>query len=126
VPSARAHQQQAADNESFYRQQLGGASAARSDWAMTAIFYTAVHEVQALIVRKGWTIRDHGQFRIPETHGQRLQAIKRYCGQIEGEYRDLKTWSEGGRYNCQTYTPQDLQNAERVLASLRNKIQAVP
>lgn len=126
MPSAPKHQQQAADNEDFYRRVLGGASASRTDWAMTTIFYTAVHEVQALIVRKGWRVRDHGQLRVPKTHEQRLRAIHRYCRQLEGDYRNLKTWSEGARYDCQTYSQTDLQAAEQVLASLRGKIKAVP
>jgi hypothetical protein len=126
VPSARKHRQQAADNEDFYRRVLGGASASRSDWAMTLIFYTAVHDVQALIVRKNWLVRDHGQLQLPETHGQRLMALHRYCPQVEADYRTLKTWSEGARYDCQTYSATDLQAAERVLASLQGKLKAVP
>lgn len=123
MPSASEHEEQAASNRDFYRD-LGGDSAERSDWAMTALFYIAVQEVQALIVRKGWRVADAGRQIIPKTHHHREQAIRENCPEIFGEYRLLKDWSKAARYDCERFDGK-LAMAEKQVENLTAKILAL-
>lgn len=122
MPSASDHDQQAADNEAFYRQELGGAKAARSEWAMTALFYCAVHEVQAFLVRKRQYLHSVGVARLPRRHQDRLTVLHDHFPTLEPLYRSLKDWSEDARYECATFTEPQLRLAEATLNNLRAEI----
>lgn len=91
---------------------------------MTVLFYTAVQEVQALIVRKGWRVEDAGRQIVPKTHHHREQAIKANCGQILDEYRVLKNWSKAARYDCERFDGK-LAMARQQLENLTAKIAAL-
>lgn len=83
---------------------------------MTALFYTAIHEVQAVIVRKNWRVQQkNGSWTLPVDHVERLRVINRECPQIEPDFRSLKNWSEGARYRCQAFGSGHLQLAKGVL-----------
>jgi hypothetical protein len=125
VPSASDHEEQASQNEAFFKD-LGGKDAARSDWAMTALFYTALHEIQALAIRKGWRVRHRAGLRFPEDHNERLQVIATHLAPIEAEYRSLKDWSEHARYRCGTFTSAQLALAEGTLKTIRTHLKTVP
>jgi len=84
VPSAADHRSIAARNEAFYRD-LCGQEPMRGDWAMTVLFYIAVHEVQAVIVKNRWYVKVHGRPKVPDDHGQRLTAIGENCPEIEAD-----------------------------------------
>jgi hypothetical protein len=114
MASSADHEQQASRNRDFY-DELGAENTSRPEWAMTVLFYTAVQEVQALIVRKGWKIQRSGRWVFPEDHGERLRVINRECPQIETDYRSLKNWSEGARYDCHVFGPGHLKAAKAVL-----------
>jgi len=116
-------EEQAASNEDHYNE-LGGDSAVRSDWAMTALYYAAVQHVQALIVRKGWKVTYKGQTQFPADHGQRLEVIGRECPQIEADFRTLKGWSEDARYECATFEGK-LAIARGTLERIKAEIAAI-
>jgi uncharacterized protein (UPF0332 family) len=59
------HFNQAKHNESFLND-LDLLNTAYRDWAFTAVFYTAVHYIDALLLKKSQN---------PATHGERLRAI---------------------------------------------------
>lgn len=83
---------------------------------MTALFYAALHEVQAVIVRKQWLVQQKsGAWTLPGDHSERLRVINRECSQIEADFRALKNWSEGARYRCQAFAVGHLQLAKGVL-----------
>ena len=67
------------------------------DWAMTAMFYSALNLVQAYFVEHGISATTHGQrlLRILETPDLRT---------IIDLYRVLKTRSESARYECRRFT----------------------
>jgi hypothetical protein len=122
VPSAKDHEEQAAKNRAFFKD-LGGTGAKHSDWAITALFYAAVHDVQALIVSKGWRyIDDQGKSWIPRTHTERLSVIKRECKHLRADFESLKDWSEAARYECETFLQAQLKLAESVLSGLKAEI----
>jgi hypothetical protein len=109
------HEQQASRNRDFY-EELGAEKTARPEWAMTALFYTAVHDVQVVIIRKGWKFQTkNGSWRFPRDHHERLAIIKRECPQIAADYRALQQWSEAARYECRPFGRADLQLAKRTL-----------
>jgi len=51
MPSEQDHRKQEARNWAFYRAELGGRNAAYCEWAVTVIFYAAVHKVEAFLRR---------------------------------------------------------------------------
>lgn len=119
MPSAQAHEQHAASNWDFY-QSLGGTRAERGDWAMTALFYCAVHQVQAIAVRKNWKIQtEDGTWQLPENHKQRGQAIRRYAKHLWATYSFLQDNSQLARYECEPFNQAQLALAERELKSLQ-------
>lgn len=61
-PSPQDHRNQARANEQFY-QSLGGQNAQFTQWAMAALFYTALHEVQAFLIAHGQRPADHRERR---------------------------------------------------------------
>jgi hypothetical protein len=123
VPSASEHEEQAASNREFYGE-LGGENAERSDWAVTVLFYCAVQEVQALILRKGWRVEDAGRSVIPRTHFHRDTAIRENCPQIWNDYSLLKGWSKAARYDCERFDGK-LSLAEQTLDRIRAEIDAL-
>jgi hypothetical protein len=115
MASSADHQQQASRNRDFYTD-IGAENTKWPEWAVAALFYTAVHEVQAVIVRKQWKVqRKDGSWKFPEVHEERLRVINRECPQIEPDYRSLKQWSEGARYECRSFSKGNLQMAKGVL-----------
>ena len=109
------HEQQASRNRDFYTE-IGAENTQWPEWALTALFYTAVHQVQAVIVRKGWKVRrKDGSLKFPDVHEERLRVINRECRQIETDFRLLKQWSEGARYECRAFAPHNVKLAERTL-----------
>jgi hypothetical protein len=118
VPSASDHEQQADSNEKFYNE-LGAENTTRSDWAMTTLFYCAIHDVQAVAIRKGWRVKYQGAKRFPEDHNERLRIVSKHLQPIEAEYRSLKDWSEGARYRCETFNSAQLKLAKSTLGKIR-------
>lgn len=122
MATANEHEEQAASNEEFYRE-IGGSDAQRPDWAITVLFYTAVQEVEALIARKKWTVTTKtGAVVRPTNHQQREKAMKQHCPGLVAEFSALQDWSEGARYQCQSFTAANVKLAEATLRSLQSKI----
>ena len=122
MPSASDHEQQAARNEKFYKDTLGGADTQFPDWAMTVLFYTAVHDVQAFLQRKRADLRARGVPRLPRRHHDRQALLHNFWPTLELCYTNLKDWSEDARYDCGKFSKAQLQLAERELRNLRNEI----
>jgi hypothetical protein len=91
---------------------------------MTVLFYIAVQEVQALIIRKGWRVEDARRLIVPKTHHHREQAIREKCNQILAEYRLLKDWSKAARYDGERFDG-NLGLAEEQVENLTAKIKAL-
>jgi hypothetical protein len=86
------------------------------DWAMTALFYAAVHEVQAFLIDNNHR---------PETHTARNRLVKQYWGPtIYPPYDTLQQRSRDARYNCIMPSEDDLNRAVLTLAKLRAAIAA--
>jgi hypothetical protein len=87
------------------------------NWAITALFYAAVHYVDAYFVAR--TNR-------PIIHSQRRRQIHDsvHLKGIEGDYRMLQVMSEEARYEMAAYGERDFMEARELLQAIR--ITALP
>ncbi len=66
-------------------------------WAITALFYAALHLVQAYLVSEDLAVTTHAARRA-------ILARTPVLAAIEGAYAGLKWASEQARYECQSFT----------------------
>lgn len=104
MPSHAEHLAQAQVNEVLSRELQGGPSL---DWAVTTLFYAALHLVEATLAPQGHS----------RTHVERDRTVRQHpqLRPIYGHYRELKERSLQARYDCQMFnlaTVQQLQIAE--------------
>lgn len=112
MPSAAEHHTWAQQNEAFYTH-LGGSQSQYPDWAMTVIFYVALHEIEAALVAKGSRVY---------SHEQRKAKLASKWPVIRQWHDFLYTRSRDARYRCQSFSANDLALAETALASIRAEI----
>lgn len=76
-------------------------AAAHADWAVTAVFYSAVHLLEAYLAGMG----EH-----PGGHGERSQAFQDHSVLVEvwEDYREMKDYSEDARYRCVPFVETDV------------------
>lgn len=126
MPTAEQHRAQAAGNEAFYVE-IGGADAVRPDWALTVLFYAAVHETAALLVDGRTTIIGYGLDWPPSTHRERKAALDRHppWQPIGSQYRNFESWSRKTRYECFKPDRSRLVKMESLLSLMRTEIARV-
>jgi hypothetical protein len=78
-------------------------------WAITGIFYTALHEVQAFLM-------EHGDD--PRTHECRQKVLERRWPSLEVPYTRLKRLSGAARYK-DVHSQQRLNEAKLLLIKIR-------
>ena len=73
------------------------------DWAVTALFYAALHEVQAYLIQLGSQ---------PASHTRREVEIGRHPEilPILDLYRQLRTHSENVRYDCRMFSADEFED----------------
>ena len=82
--------EQAKHNRAVADVLLQGSPPTSRQWAITCIFYAALHYVNAHIIWRGG--------KPPSTHGQREHEIRESMRSVYSDYRWLKTRSEDARY----------------------------
>ena len=87
------------------------------DWAVTVIFYAALHYVDAILA---------ASVVHPETHSERNDAIGTNAKllKIRAEYRILETLSRNARYRSMKIEPADLQEAQNNFSVLRSHLRS--
>jgi hypothetical protein len=95
-PEAVRHLAQARHDYALYQELLGRAE--YLDWAVTALFYTALHLAEACLA-------EQFQSGGPKSHAQRDAAIYRRLRPIYPEYDHLHTRSNWARYHPQKPKP---------------------
>lgn len=107
MASSKDHYAQARSNEGFY-EALGSDSSTTPEWAMTALFYAAVHYVQAacLDLRAG---------PIPQDHRERKAAIRNQFRSVANDYETLYHESRKARYECVKHKGHQLKAAQKLL-----------
>lgn len=115
--SPQAHRKQAEENERFYHEVLGGQNTAWPKWGMVALFYTAVHELQAFMVERG---------QAPQDHAGRKAVLRKNKFQLgthlAQQYQALRKSSENARYELWRPTRTDLADAEVRLQKIRDEL----
>jgi hypothetical protein len=90
------------------------------DWAVTVLFYTAMHLAQACIVERVAT-----GFDIPRNHSDRDAAVARELPAVYMDYSFLYTRSQWARYHVDRLTPTNEQVQELEDSSFRSIVDAM-
>lgn len=100
MPNERKHVGRAENNEQFY-EQFNLASTPYLDWAITALFYAALHYVDATLARY-----PAGGLH-PQSHGAREQILARdsLLRHLFSDYQELRNRSQDARYGIVDFPP---------------------
>jgi hypothetical protein len=87
-----------ADNNAAFALGLDLKSQVNVDWALTALFYSGLHYVEAYFAKIGALPHTH------ETHGKRTKLIvfDSKLKTVSNEYFELQNFSRQARYDCGT------------------------
>lgn len=101
MPARDNHLHQAQHNEAFVAS-FNLDSTAYLDWAVTGIFYAALHYVESFLADRNIH---------PETHLSRDRVFQQQQNlkPIYNQYRVLKTRSENARYDLQQFSPVEVR-----------------
>lgn len=103
MPDKEKHVDQANHNNEFWNS-LNSGTTPYLDWVVSAIFYEAVHWVEAFLATKKIN---------SGTHAKRRYAMQIYdveLGSILSDFDIIKYESENARYRCYKHTLSDVQN----------------
>jgi len=104
MPSKDAHLWQAKHNETLFSQLL---TTEFLDWAVTAIFYSALHHVDAYLATKDIHPSFHYKGR------DRWVATESNLRHIWNQYRWLKEKSEAARYDVKHFTQSEVNHLKQ-------------
>ena len=112
MPPVRIHAAQAHHNHAFWSS-LDLATTPYRDWAVVAMFYEALHWLEAYLATYGVH---------PTSHSQRLRALANYADldRIEPSYTYLRNASERARYDAYHHSADEAH----ALASLVANVEA--
>ncbi len=100
MPTKDEHLRKATHNEKFF-DDFNLASSAYPDWAITVLFYSALHYVEAFFAAQTPAIHC-------ATHPQREGLINQHLRSIYGDYSDLKNDSLAARYGMKEFTRENI------------------
>jgi hypothetical protein len=125
VASASRHREWAARNEAIYKD-VRQLHPEWSDWAITILFYAALHELKAVFI----DAKPHFQAQnlaIPQTHAEIKAALRTHppWKVLAAHYGSFLGWSKRARYHCYLPADMDLDLAERELKLIRDEISAL-
>lgn len=108
MASKDAHLWQANHNETFYSQLL---TTEFLDWAVTAIFYSGLHYVDAYLATKN----GDPKYAHPPTHEVRTPLVARESNlrRIFPQYERLKNKSEAARYRVKRFTQAEVEGLKQ-------------
>lgn len=114
MPNVADHILQVQHNETFYH---ATDKSVYSDWAMTAVYYAALHYVDAFLAQVG--IIDPGGHDVRDQEVHRRAELR----PIVSSYFRLKSRSRSARYYCTTYPHSELQRSFEVdLRAIRDRL----
>jgi hypothetical protein len=107
------HFQRARDNRRFAEQLVAdsGTDSCATTWAVTVVFYAAVHCIEGHLARQSEHSRNHDD--------RRLRMLDSRFGvpeRVFNAYRRLEDWSRSGRYEQETLSADFVR--ERAIPSL--------
>jgi len=114
LPNKPQHLKKALENESL-ASSLNLAVPAAPDWAITMLFYAAVHYVEAFFSKTGHHLKRH-KLRVNAIQGNaQLRPLYQ-------DYRELQTYSETARYQAVFFTSSDVVPVKQHLENVKNLI----
>lgn len=115
MPAAAEHRNRIEHNRSF-ASLIKSSHPSYLDWALTTVFHIAVHQIERFAC-----VKANAHFR---THVRRMKflSITPQVSSLYGHYEYLKTKSEQARYGSLYPTPDDVADAEAVLAKIEAHI----
>ena len=87
-------------------------------WALTVLFYSALHYIEAFNSRTNFHGHTHQQVNDQVRRNPVLEAIKY-------DYRDLQNFSWNARYDTTRYSQQHLDEALQFHENIRRHVQAL-
>jgi len=116
VPQRHEHLARARGNEELAKT-LDRSKGLCVDWAITMLFYAAVHYIDAYLAFSGSR---------PKNHQQRDNAVEHNgsLAPIWNDYRRLKDLSEEARYQIASYHEGKLKIADEHLNNIKKHLQA--
>ena len=81
------------------------AAAGDFDWAVTALFYSALHLIQAHLVEIGVDVRGHAR------RERFMQQISELEPAVDA-FMSLRVLSENARYDCRSFTKPEFDDVE--------------
>ena len=115
MASSKDHWEQARGNEGFY-EEIGADQSRTPDWAMTILFYAALHYATAAFVQQGMALASHSELK--KTMRERFQSIAPV-------YESLEDASRRARYYCERPKRDELQRAMKHLRHISDEIAKV-
>ena len=117
MPDVAVHSRQAKHNEAFLTE-FNLAQTTYSDWAVTVMFYTALHLIEAYLATQGLHPTDHW---VRENYLTRITALK----PIYRPYRELRHYSEKARYRGARLTTDAITTLSDGLKTIEEHLQEV-
>jgi hypothetical protein len=114
MPRLQQHLQKAAHNEAFVAS-LDLTTTPYLDWAVTGLFYAALHYVEAFFATKGIHSVDH---RARDSDIRRSPELKT----LFVPYNELKNHSINARYMTTRFTAADIVNLRPELDAIKQHI----
>ena len=85
-----------------------------NDWGITALFYSALHYVEAALAR----LNIHS-----EDHGDRTVNIAHYLRYINTDYGVLRNLSQDVRYDLLQAGPTEISEARRTFSQIKKLLE---
>jgi hypothetical protein len=118
MPTAEDHREISRRNERFY-ESIGGPEAAWSDWAVTILFYAALHDLTALAIERN--------LPLPEKHKDMKDVLRvRGWEALATGYATLLSRSWRARYKGSRYKKEAVEESHVLLQQLRVEIAELP
>lgn len=115
MPSRDEHVKKAEGNEAFAAS-IEPTSQARIDWKLVVLFYTAMHYVEAYMAKSmGRHLRSHTTRDSVISKEANLKKVRVF-------YAHLKYYGYNARYEVDSFTAKDVQDAAGYLAQLKAEL----
>ncbi len=102
----KEHLGKAADIKSFFDSLCKAFPSQFEEWKITAVFYTALHLVEALASKRGKNLGKTHEERWRSINPKNPNRTMRMPDQICFDYRALQGYSEVGRYDVEFESPK--------------------
>lgn len=124
MPTAEEHRAQAQLNEEFYAR-IGGIDSEWPDWALTTLFYVAVHEIQAFLADNRATVIGYGIRWPVAEHHERKKALRQHpaWNGLAQRYDVLYGASRKTRYECHSPDKTELEKRRQTVDQIRAEIE---